>query len=117
MEILNNIYGMWVEFWNSASGPEKILAVANTIGAIYTFIITWALYQKVDDYHKNHHSWKARLANIAMVGIMIGSFFSAIAVHVPDIPQACMHAGMTMFITVGYLLVRKYKSQVTDYIE
>ena len=117
METLTNIYEMWESFWQDSSTYEKILAIANTLGAVYTFVITWALYQAIDDYHQKHRTVKAFLTNTALVCILIGSFFSAIAIHTPDIPEALMHAGMTMFITVGYFLIRKYKSQITDFIE
>lgn len=110
-EIISNIYNMWGEFWGSSSPFERALAICNTIGATYTFIISFILLQKIEDLQENHNLLEINyvLARTSLVAILLGCFFTAIKIKVPEFYEFTMYFGMTALLTNILITVNRNK--------
>lgn len=101
-EIILALHQMWGEFWDTSSLFEKILAIANELGAIYTFFISFILLHRIDSMEERVLSMSYILAKISLVSVMLGCFFAAIVVRVPDLHEFLLAMGITTLITHVY---------------
>ncbi len=108
-EIVNDLHQMWGLFWQSASVMDKTLAVSNVLGAIYTFVISFILFHKVDLVQESYIDLNINIVKSTLIIIMIGCFFAIFAVRVPLLYEALLSLGLTTLLT--HLLRLTIKSE------
>ena len=98
-EIVRLFFQMWVEFWETSTGTEKLVSVVNLFGATYTFIVGLILTNKITDFDIKTPDLNCIVARIALYMITLGSFLSIIVVRVPSFIEVVLSSGLTIGMT------------------
>lgn len=103
-EIVRLFFQMWVEFWETSTGIEKLVSIVNLFGATYTFILGLILTNKVTDFDIKTPDLNCIVARIALYMITLGSFLSIIVVRVPSFIEMVLLSGLTVGMTFMVIL-------------
>ena len=103
-EIVNLFFQMWVEFWNTSTGADKLISMMNLLGATYTFIVGLALSSRIMLYSNKTPHLTYILAKVSIYLIVLGSFLSMVVVRVPGFIEVILSAGLTSAMTFTLIL-------------
>lgn len=108
-KIVEYLAQMWTILFYQSSTTDIILALSNVVGSVYTFLVSYYVFTKIEDYENKAFTLNFWVARGAIAAIMVGCFLRGLSLRIPEIHEVILMAGLTGFLTYIAILLKNAK--------